>query len=540
MMKLSKKIFTLMFLMIVFTPTILSVAVYFYDLPYDVPVYGETKTNLTPVFSFERYLNGEFQNDFSVKFNQDFKPRGVVQRTYASIRYHLMNLASGDIIVGKDENLFFGQYINSELVINQFAVTDMRIEENQEKMDEYVQKLKTLNQKLSEYGKTLYLVISPNKAHFYSDDIPTKYKDYADPNAIRPVDAFRERISETEIPLLVTADLADEIDYPLFYKTGIHWSRPFEQRVSQRIIDDLLIHTGKAYNPMILENIVSRTTPFFRDSDIFDILGVWDDYSEDEYYEYSATAKSDNGYHDTINLLINGTSFSDGLYVDITTVYPNSKVYLINRDVYVAENGKPNRYFSDWSELALAQYLDKTDVVILESTETELTRYQNGFVEQLIDELGHYVPAEAIGNYISAFDTSSESPWNSESLSGISGREDGFAWMIYPAAGLTLQYDPAMSDNLEIEFEVPDLLFINDPDVPAVIDIYIDGERVSQYEFTEPERKIIKIDREILHPTKSYIELEIYCSKYFNPHMNGLGDDSRNLCLALTYAGKER
>ena len=76
------------------------------------------------------------------------------------------------------------------------------------------------------------------KKQVYENDIPDKYKNL-NGSVITSDLALRHVIEKTDIPHRFFIDIKEELDYPAFYATGLHWSRTYEQKASRIIIEDL-------------------------------------------------------------------------------------------------------------------------------------------------------------------------------------------------------------------------------------------------------------------------------------------------------------
>ena len=274
-------------------------------------------------------------------------------------------------------------YINAEWCIN--GAADYSEEEHQKNMQNYVEKLKILQDKLARFGKHLYVYIAPSKANFYPENIPQKYKAIADKNAVPSTVYFSQLIAETDIPHLICRDQKDTLQYPAFYTTGVHWSRTFEQETSARIIRELSEITGKNYRNIMLEEVKQSSIPFWRDSDVYDLLNVWGELQGD-FYEYMVNREYAEDY-DKIRVLVHGDSFGMGIRKDILDLYPYEAFWYINRAQYIQYNYDTSAKIDSWDTFDITNCLNDIDVVVLETTESEVVQYAYGFVDYLIEFL---------------------------------------------------------------------------------------------------------------------------------------------------------
>ena len=187
-------------------------------------------------------------------------------------------------------------------------------------MKSYIYQLESVQKKLEKYDKKLYIYIAPSKADFEYNDILNKYKKIQDQEIIKPVDFFEQEIRHTDLKYKVCKDEKDNLEYPAFYTTGIHWSRTFEQTISQQIVDELSKITGKNYRKIILGNVVESDKPYWRDADVYDLLNVWNNIKNTTYYEFEEEREEKESY-DKMKILIQGDSFGQGLIHDISMIY---------------------------------------------------------------------------------------------------------------------------------------------------------------------------------------------------------------------------
>lgn len=501
----------------------------------DVPLKGFTDSTEKPAFSAGSFLKGEFQKNFTKWYEASFKPRGVITKTYATIRYHCFNL--GNRFIGYNKDIYDMGYINAEWCINGYA--DYSKEEHQKNMQDYVGKLQILQDKLKRFDKQLYVCIAPSKANFYPENIPQKYKAIADKNAVPSTVYFSQLIAETDIPHLICRDQKDTLQYPAFYTTGVHWSRTFEQETSARIIRELSEITGKNYRNIMLGEVKQSSIPFWWDSDVYDLLNVWNKIKNGTYYEYMASREYAEDYN-KIRILVHGDSFGMGIKKDILDLYPYETVWYANRAQYVMdEKGKMTKLDS-WEGFDFSTCLDNIDAVLLETVEPEIQQYGYGFVDRLIEFLDTYEPQKSSRNYTENLNCAREEGWPSYALGGVYARENGFAW----ARGYTeiLLHDEAIETaGLELQIGISPHLFEGDG-TPDTVEVFVNGKRLLQKDFYEAWSGSLFITAEELSGIgdEDRYDIEIYCSKSFIPKEKGINDDSRDLAIQLMYAGRAR
>lgn len=383
-----KKALCAIFLVVLFAPALLGViSVMFKDKNFDVDLLGYTDVIDRPNLTRESYASGKFQKDCASWFESKLKPRGIMIKTYGTIRYNLFNL--GNEVIGSNNDIFQENYITTEFALA--SAYDMANADSSARVDGYVAALEETRQKLETMGKTLYVYVGANKAEFHSENVPRKYREMKPEGSVNITDYFRSGLGQTAVPYKICSDLKTELVYPAFYPTGIHWSRTFEQTVSSQIIAELSDITGKNYRDLILGNVRESKEPFWRDSDVFNLLNVWNRV-DCTYYEYEIE-KDNADVYDKMRFLIVGDSFALGLRTDILSTYPDEEVYTIQYDQYIQmPDGSRNELNHNWETLDLQYYLDNTDVIILGFTEPNIVNCSDGFIQYLNAFLDTYQP----------------------------------------------------------------------------------------------------------------------------------------------------
>lgn len=399
-----KKFSCSIFIVILLLPTILGLTSKLSGKTFDVTLNGYIDNTDKPTLSIKTFSDGSFQSQYAAWYGENFQPRGVLTKNYKTIQFNLFQLDSSRI-VGKDNDIFEVSYINAELCIN--GASDFSLPENQQAMQEYVKKLELLQEKLSSIGKTLYVVLTPNKADSHKENIPNKYFAMSNDSSISGEDYLAYLLGNTDIPHLICKNMEDSLAYPPFYCSGIHWSRTFAQTALARILADLNVYTGKNYPSIELGEVSVQNTPFGGDADVLDLCNVWNPYTE-TYYQYDMCSVYPESY-DKLGILFQGTSFSDILRTDFSNVLPLENCFYINRNSYI-QSSDGLKQISSFDDVDFSNILNLTDVIVVECLPPEISTYSYGFVDALLSELETYVPYHA--PYMTSLDTESEDQWD--------------------------------------------------------------------------------------------------------------------------------
>ncbi len=528
-----KKVFVCLFLAFLAIPLLLWGLQAMTGGKYDCSLSGYVESADTPVLSFMNLFSGRYRDDCTNRIENDLPLRGVMTRSYNTLRFVLFHV--GNLPVGNDGFVFYPDYINAELAIGRY---DYSGEAKQQELQEMVDCFSAVNAKMRNLDKGFYVYIAANKADIYPDNIPGCFRAIADADAVNGAELLRKMMSETDISFLFSADLACELDTPAFYATGIHWSRPFEQTVSKRVLSDLKTITGKDYPELFFAETERRTLPYWRDADVYDLLNLWFRPNLD-YYQYRVeTKRGENA--EQVELLVQGDSFAEGLQQDLTDLIPGTLVRWINRDSYMIEpDGSLFPFQGKWGQLDWQKILDCSDAVVIEMSEAEIISETCGFAEYLNSFLNQYVPLPKSQYYVKELDGDSAEDWDLSYTTGVYGKENGYSWL-KPDSMIKIHNDRISREGMEIDFSIPAGVFPGEE--PETVKIIVNGREVFQKMYTEAAEESVRITPEHLNQAEDedvYV-VEIVCSGSFNPAQSGESTDDRELALQLRYIGGVR
>lgn len=526
-----KRIIIGAFLLLLFGPLALSSASFVTGDRYDISLSGYTDETQKPKLSFDSFFSGDFQSNYAAWYQENFQPRGVFIKSYSTLRYNLFDL-NDVVVVGKNKDLMSTDYIFPELCIS--GAPDYSNSDVQEQAAQYIDKLKLLQQELSRCGKTLYVVMTPNKADFHKENIPSKYVSMSDPAAVSVQDYVAELLKSSGIPHLICPEMKDSLQYPAFYTTGLHWSRTFEQEALAIMLNDLREYTGKNYPSIVLGEVESQDKPFWRDADLLQLANVWDDPTE-TYYQYSIQGQYPEQF-DELGIIFQGTSFSHGFFFDYSDALPLENVTYVCRNIYIqtADGTVP---ITSFETVDFAKMLDQTDVVVIEILPPEFSSFGYGFVEALLETLEDYAPASSM--YMNSFDVHASGDWKTDGLKGVYDRDAEFAWT-QPQCQVTICDPQIAQEGIELNFGIPAQLLQVAQDVN--LRVYVNGTQVQNLNFTDPWSGSIFLTPEMLAPTEDGVyAIRLICDASFQPsQVDPANPDNRELSLALAYIGRMR
>lgn len=518
------------FLIIIYLPLFLAVCSWVFERTLDIPLSGYTD-EIEPVeFTLQNFCTGDFQNKYVKWLDANIKPRGVMIHCYNTLRYNLFR--QGVNPIAENGDVLENMYLYEKYCIG--SDWDYSIPNNKSNMDVYVAELTEIQRKLLKHGKYLFVYTAPSKADWDYENISKKYINMRDDNSVRTYDYFKSTIEKTNIPYIDCDEIYSSLDYPAFYSTGIHWSRTFEQKASAQIVEKLSELTGKKYRKILLGDVQKSETPFWRDSDVFNNLNIWNKRNE-TYYEYTAVRDEDD--FDKMRILMYGDSFGQGLLKDITDRYPYEDVFFVGYNQFIqSQNAELIVLNQDWNNMDFAYYLDRSDVVVIEMVKPCIGQYSLGFTKALNTALDSYVEGTTLQKHLVALNPSDETQvWDSVNALGLYEKEDGYVWAQKNSQIILDSESISTGSGLEIDYFTPSQL------QKQTVKVWINGKAVSEKTYErETNEKIIIPAEQIPDDIKGAFEIEIVCSNSFSPLLLGESSDNRDLAICIRYIGEAR
>lgn len=342
---------------------------------------GVTTEDEKPTMQLSEVLNGSYQEQMETYLHNHICGRNLLVRIHNQLLYSAFHVSSNsNVVIGKDKQLFEPEYIHYSLNFNG--------QPSEEEMEILTGKLEALNQLLMNEGKELYVFITPAKTRYYKAEIPDIYQKFDHSgDATLAYDTFISKIDETTIKYFDSINFInthkDEYAFPLWYSTGIHWSRALGYTVVEQF-NEYLCENSKfdlGHIQVSLEKSSDCTAP---DADLYNILNLLMPPGL-EYYNVkfetvegseqpSVFFRGGSFMGQSINALISNRIFGDNIHFEnnyyFTDYYKNSQT-ISNFDAY--------------EELDVCGYLKNSDILILEVNEEKIFTMSWGFIDYILE-----------------------------------------------------------------------------------------------------------------------------------------------------------
>ncbi len=342
-----------------------------------------------PKLTAHKWVDGSYQNQFEKYINDHVGFRPIFVRIRNQVQYSLFNEAkAAGVIEGKEKYLYEKNYIKA------FNGDDFL---GSDTIYQRTQRLKTLQDSLSNFGKTLLVCLAPGKGSFYPEYFPD--------NLIKPktdstnYKRYSYYLNKTGVNFLDFnkwfLEMKDTSQFILYPKYGIHWSY-----YGMVLATDSLIHHVEKLVNKDLPNLIIGKNNFSRklkpmDYDIADGMNLlWQLPSPPMCYP--ETKWEDAAEKSQPKTILIGDSFYWSMFQE--GIWKNSfspgGFWFYNRQIYPDSFTKP----LEVKDVNYWQYISNNDLFILLVTEANLPKFSWGFTNTALSAFNNknFSPFDAL------------------------------------------------------------------------------------------------------------------------------------------------
>ncbi|HTL80763.1 MAG TPA: hypothetical protein VL651_03605, partial [Bacteroidia bacterium] len=336
---------------------------------------GAQDPAVKPVFSKTNWLEGSFQDSFASWYNENFGFRNTLVRVRNQAGFSLYNVAfANGVIIGKDNYLYEENYIKA------YTGEDFI---GEKELKDKAMKLKAIQDSLAKKGVTLIVCLAAGKASYFPEYIPDEYGPAA---AKTNYNVFARMLNEQNVNNIDFnkwfVDHKKTTPYPLFSKTGIHWSR----YASMHVMDSLVKWVEWKRNVDMPGIVFGATT-------MSDSLQSPDDDIGEAMNLFCPIAAFRMGYQDfhyedtTGKAKVKMMAISDSFFWELFDSYPTPapfdsiEFYYYDRSIYHRDGSAPTVVDPDKA----MEDVSKFNVVMIMGTEDNIVPLGWGFIDNAYD-----------------------------------------------------------------------------------------------------------------------------------------------------------
>lgn len=336
-----------------------------------------------PAFSSYGWLKGHYQEDFDKYINDQVCFRNFFVRFNNQLLFSFFSKSNvTDLVIGKENVLYQKAYIDALLGYD-------NVHSDKVKLD--VLKFKELNDIFKKQHKSLLLVIAPGKASIYPEYLPDSIKlnNEIESNYTK----YIKELKNCGLPFFDAKQLILERKkkekFPLFPRTGIHWSGYAVTLVMDTLCKFIEFESGfdlVNFNSQL--GTVTNKELRFTDNDMgrsMNLLFPIEDWKM--YYPNIVFEKNSNKFKP--NLLSIGDSFNQsffGFYPYFDEVFGKDSQFWYYNKVVDWPYSLRNK-FINVNQLMVADEISKMNIIMIVTTEQNLSDFGFGFINSALDAL---------------------------------------------------------------------------------------------------------------------------------------------------------
>lgn len=319
--------------------------------------------------NLNNWLSANYQNSTDAYLRQQTGFRNTLIRLNNQINYWLFGeIKTVNIVMGKEGYLFDMGYLHAYHG-NDF-IGDTLIEKR-------VEQLQLVHDTLAQLGTKILVIFAPSKAAFYPEHFPNRY---LQTRTVSNYDFYKKTIAKTDIPTIDFNEwfiaLKDTISYPLFPKTGIHWSEYSIALTADSLLKKVAQLTAMNVPNFTVDSLEWTTELRGTDRDIEDAMNLLFDL-ENQPMAYAKTTWQLEGEKPKIISI--GDSFYWGwhnLGVPQKS-FMEAEFWYYNRTIHP----RPNDKGTNPKSYNYRKKLPEQDLIILIATEPSLVHFPWKFIE---------------------------------------------------------------------------------------------------------------------------------------------------------------
>ena len=342
------------------------------------PLNGFYVSMKKPDFTVTSWFSGSFQDSCNKYIKEKSSFHNELVMFYNQTDYSLFSLPHAQkIIVGKKGYLFSEEYITAYFGKN-FS--------GKQFCDEKVRLLKKLQDLLwNQYHILLVVIMAPDKGNFYPEYIPDRY--FKHKRGITNYGYYAKKCEQAGINMIDCnrwfLHVKDTSRYPLYPKTGIHWSSYGAVLAADSLLKYLHSKLDIPLPRMIVDRIETSNKARNVDDDIASTLNlIWQIptpvYAYPDYhFTFDTTQKKPSA-------LFIGDSFYWNWYPDIIrNIFSNEEFWDYNMDVYPDFRIKPKAV----SQMDVKETINRQKIIVLMQVNGAKGNIGYGFIDLALSVL---------------------------------------------------------------------------------------------------------------------------------------------------------
>lgn len=335
--------------------------------------------------TLDNFKHGQFQQNVEDNIRYNFGFREVLIPFYNQYIWDFYHKSSNYTVkVGKDDWLF-----GWDDMTNYYQGAKYKFTDNQrlikEKLDLEASRLCKVQHILDEYGIFLFVSLLPSKAFVFPEYLPenpdtireTFHAIYYYPHVFDSLGINYINVEK------IFEDQKGKVDYPLFPKTGTHWSHIAAEHAFDTIMR-YIEHTSQYKLFHYTFGEVYTSEPKYPDTDLEDILNLMRPIKPNTHYYSDVTVRYE-GNAKMPTFLVIGDSFFWNISgsVPLGNIFQRYQYWYYNSSVYY------NDPYTNTSQVDYLSEILHSDIINLSYSPRQLYLFSNNFLPKALLYLTH-------------------------------------------------------------------------------------------------------------------------------------------------------
>jgi len=345
-----------------------------------------------PHLTFDSYKSLSWQNQLEEYVASHFGFHESVIRMYNQYLWSFYRKTyAADVAIGKDKWLYGKNSVRDHYRQLAYEYADGN-ETLQRRFEKDLHRLKKVQDLLDERGTKLFVLICPAKDLIYPEHLPES-GNWVMRDGMRAIDFYPQAFADQGINFVdVNAwfqQIKDTVGYPLFTRSGMHWSNIACVHASDSIFRYMEHLTGKNMPDMKIGPMYTDA-PRNPDADLERNLNLASRIMPTEQYYYADVEVLSDSTATKLNLITMGDSFfwnmcyslpMDSLFERHPYWYYFSTIFYDPQHTHV-------------SQINLVDELDHADVLMISLSATQLYDINHGLLSQALVKLSSKNPSQ--------------------------------------------------------------------------------------------------------------------------------------------------
>ena len=335
--------------------------------------------------TFENLYQGKYQSYLETHLRYHFGFRELLIRIHNQYIWDFYHKSTNNTVyVGKDNWLFGQKELMNYFQSGMYEYTDNMIEMKNKCLREAVRLHKVQNI-LDEYGVFVFVSLLPSKAFIYPEYIPNNIEYDKEPfHAIYYYPLVFDSLGINYINIQkIFENQKNRVDYPLFPKTGMHWSYIAAEHAFDTTLR-FIEHKANLnlHNYSIGEKYTDK--PKHPDTDLEDIMDLLHYIKPNKNY-YADVTVDDDTTAIKPSLIIVGDSFFWNINgsVPLTSIFSKYYFWYYNSTIYSLKSTRHT------SQVDILDEIINCDIINLAYSPRQLYIFSNNFIPKALLYLTH-------------------------------------------------------------------------------------------------------------------------------------------------------